>query len=152
MECYKCKAAEMKPTRAQAQVQIGGCAFVGSVEAVKCPSCETVLLDGPALERFELVVAAKLGEAGEASGPAFKHMRKAIGMKATDLAVLLDVRPETISRWETDAQPVERRALALLVALVADELAGSTATLDRLRALAKPRKLAKSVRVGKVAA
>jgi transcriptional regulator with XRE-family HTH domain len=65
-------------------------------------------------------------------------MRKALGLRATDLAELLDVTPETVSRWETDRVPLDRGALATLGALLRDARAGSTATLDHLRTLAHP--------------
>jgi len=70
-----------------------------------------------------------------------------VGLRGTDLAALLDVAGETVSRWETGALPVERRALALLAAIVMEAVAGGTATLDRLRTLQAPTKLPKVVKV-----
>jgi transcriptional regulator with XRE-family HTH domain len=71
-------------------------------------------------------------------------MRKALGLRAADLAGLLGVAAETVSRWETGQRDVDRGALALVGGLVVDRLEGSTATLDRLRALAKPPRTAKT--------
>lgn len=147
MRCYKCKTGKMMPVDVPEQVEVAGHKFTGKVAGRKCAECGELLLDGPALERFELLAAAKLAEAGEANGAAFKFMRKAAGLRGVDLAALLDVAGETVSRWETGALPVERRALALLGAIVTDAAAGSTATLDRLRALQSPAKLPKVVKV-----
>jgi transcriptional regulator with XRE-family HTH domain len=74
-------------------------------------------------------------------------MRKAIGVRAVEFAELLDVTHETVSRWEHGHLPVERRAAALLSAMVIDKLEGRTSTLDRLRALLKPEPLPALVRL-----
>jgi hypothetical protein len=68
-------------------------------------------------------------------------------MRATDLAALLDVSAETISRWETEKRAVDRGALALVGNLVRDTLEGRTATLEQLRALREPRPLAKTIQL-----
>jgi len=39
-------------------------------------------------------------------GKEFKFLRKAIGIKAVDLANFLSVAPETLSRWENDKEPI----------------------------------------------
>lgn len=147
MRCYKCKADKLMPVEVPEHVEVAGHKFTGQVAGHKCAKCGEVLIDGPALERFELLAAAKLAEAGEASGEAFKFMRKSVGLRGADLAALLDVAGETVSRWETGALPVERRALALLDAIVTEAVAGATATLDRLRTLQAPTKLPKVVKV-----
>ncbi len=67
-------------------------------------------------------------------------MRKVLGLRATDLGDLLDIAPETISRWENGAIPVEARAFVLLGALVTDRINGRTDTADRLHALRSPKK------------
>jgi DNA-binding transcriptional regulator YiaG len=128
-------------------MEVAGHTFTGKVAARKCRKCGEVLLHGPAVERFELLAAAKLAASGEATGQAFKFMRKAAGLRGADLAALLDVAGETVSRWETGVLPVERRAVALLGAIVTEAAARSTATLDRLRALQAPAKLPKIVKV-----
>ena len=147
MKCFKCKANRLAPVAVAERVMVGGHTFTGKVAARKCGRCGEVVLHGPALERFELLAAAKLAEAGEASGEAYKFMRKAAGLRGADLAALLAVAGETVSRWETGALPVERRAVALLGAIVMEAAAGRTSTLDRLRALEAPAKLPKVVKV-----
>jgi hypothetical protein len=49
------------------------------------------------------------------------------------------VSAETVSRWENGHRAAERSVWNTLADLVADKLAGSTTTLDRLRALSEPR-------------
>ncbi|MDX2088302.1 MAG: helix-turn-helix domain-containing protein [Kofleriaceae bacterium] len=64
-------------------------------------------------------------------------MRKALGMRAVDLAQLLDVTAETVSRWETGKIDVETRAFALLGTLVIERLEGRDDAVQRLRAIEK---------------
>ncbi|MBN1606310.1 MAG: helix-turn-helix domain-containing protein [Polyangiaceae bacterium] len=51
-------------------------------------------------------------------GPELRDARRVLGLKQAELAHLLDVAPETVSRWETGAQAFDRSvqlaALAML--------------------------------------
>jgi DNA-binding transcriptional regulator YiaG len=69
----------------------------------------------------------------------FKWFRGSAGLKATELAELLGVTAETISHWENGHTAPSRAVWTILDALVEDEFAGHTTTLDRLRAPAEPR-------------
>ena len=55
-------------------------------------AAKTVLLDVPEVE-----------------GEVLKFARKALGLKQAELAAILDVSAETISRWETSADPFKRQ-------------------------------------------
>jgi len=146
MKCGKC-GAEAPSGQVPARIKVAGHTFTGEVAGARCGACGEEYYDGPAFERFELTVAVMLSTSDEPSGESFKFMRKVAGLRAAELAGLLDVAAETVSRWETGALPVERRALALLAAILADALAGSDATLERLRAMRQPARLPKLVRV-----
>jgi DNA-binding transcriptional regulator YiaG len=132
---------------AESAREIGGRRFVAVLPAKKCTVCEKIHFDAATMRGFELRVAGLLADAGARNGPAFRFMRRAIGMRATELAQLLDVSAETISRWETEKRGVDRGALALLCGLVRDAIAGRTATMDQLRALCEPRPLDEIVRL-----
>lgn len=102
------------------------------------PSCGYSTVNGSAAIRFELLVAAELVKRGLRSGESFKFMRKALGMKATEVAAAFNVAAETVSRWETGQRDVDWPEFMLLGFLVDDELVGRTTTLDRLQSLAEP--------------
>ena len=87
----------------------------------------------------ELAVAREFADVGVDTGEAFRRMRKALGLRATDLAQLLDLTPETISHWETGKVVINRAAFVALGAMVQDAIDGRTTTRDRLAALGKRR-------------
>ena len=151
MKCYHC-GQHMVNAKTQESVTVDGHKFQGTVRAKQCKGCGELLLDGPSLVEFERHIAAHLAESGARSGEAVRYMRKTLGLRAVDLAELIDVASETISRWETGVREPDRSALALLGALVTDAANGRHDTIDRLRALRKPRKLPKVVKLGKNAA
>lgn len=126
---------------------VGDHVFIAALPARHCRSCGETSYEAAILQRFDLHVANRLAEAGVGSGAAFRFMRKALGLRAVDLAELLDVSAETLSRWETEKRALDRGALAVLAACVRDALAGRTSTLDTLRALRTPRALEKRVQL-----
>ena len=69
----------------------------------------------------------------------FKHLRKTLGLKATNLADLLGVTSETISRWENGHNEPDRAVWATLEQLVDDHYGNRTTTLDRLRTFGEAR-------------
>lgn len=142
--CSNC-SGKVEKTQAPESVRVGRHLFSARVPAFRCRDCGEVYFQGPALERFELLVAVELARAGEASGEVMRFIRKALGLKAAELAELLDVTPETVSRWETGKQPLEHRAMAVLGSLVIERAEGRTAVLDTLKALRTPRKLGRRV-------
>jgi hypothetical protein len=73
-------------------------------------------------------------------------------MKATELADLLEVASETISRWETGERAVDRGAFALLADMARDALEGRAGTLELLKSMRTPKRLAKTVRLGRLVA
>jgi DNA-binding XRE family transcriptional regulator len=107
---------------------------VTGVSAIKCGSCGESSLSGPDLGRAELLAGAEAMARGLRDGGTLKFIRKSLGLRAADLGELLDVSPETISRWENSHRAAERSVWNTLADLVADRLRGTRTTLDRLTA------------------
>lgn len=147
MKCVTCSGGRMKRGPVEIRREVGEHVFTATVPGYRCDACGEVQFDGTDLARFELEVAKALAESGIASGDAFRWMRKSLELRAIDVAQLLGVTPETISRWETGRVAPDRGALALVGLLVMDHARGSTATLDRLRARAQAKPLAKRVEI-----
>lgn len=90
------------------------------------------------LGRVEFQVAtAILSCVPSIEGEALKFARKVMGLRQADLATLLDVAVETVSRWETGAEPIRRQtqlALLQLVESAARSETGSPAPIGSLEA------------------
>ena len=136
--CFACQHAALRPATHPDTLEVDGLTFTAELPAWLCTHCGEVYVAGDGISQFEKAVAAKLADLGRLSGEAFRFMRKALGLRATDLATMLDVTPETISHWETTKRAIPRATWALLGALCADATEGRSATRDRLQAARTP--------------
>lgn len=104
-----------------------------------CSICGERYYEAKDLIAAEDAVTRELVARGIRDSAVFKYLRKALGLEATELADLLGVTPETISRWENGHDEADRALWATLDLLLDDHYAGRTTTLDRLRGLAEAR-------------
>ncbi|HEY3354618.1 MAG TPA: type II TA system antitoxin MqsA family protein [Polyangia bacterium] len=126
---------------------VAGHAFTASLPARVCRSCGEAFFDDAIVERFDLAIAARLAEGGVDAPEALKFLRKATGLQGRELAVLLDVRPETVSRWEQGKRPVDRATFAIMRQLVWERLHARTALADYLASLRRPKRLPRRVKI-----
>jgi putative zinc finger/helix-turn-helix YgiT family protein len=145
--CPICREGKLVKGKAPAQVHVGKHLFTAELPAMCCDKCDEVYFDGSDLRRFESQAAAELAKAGESSAEALVFQRKTLGLMAKELAELLDIRPEHLSKWENGKLPVERRAAALVAAMVLEHVQGRSSTLECLRALRRPITLGHSIRL-----
>jgi hypothetical protein len=145
--CTTCGGTKLTETDVELEREVAGRSFRAVGPGMRCTSCNEAFVPGGAVAAMELAIAAELARSGVINGEAFRFMRKAVGLPATELAALLDVAPEPVSRWENEKLPVERRALALLASMVLDRVDGVSTTLDRLRALRNPPETPAVVRI-----
>ncbi len=137
--CASCRSDNLRETKEAVEVRVPSTpeplvVLVTGVSAIKCGSCGESFLSGPDLGRAELLAGAEAMTRGLRDGGTFKFIRKALGLRAADLGNLLDVSPETISRWENSHRAAERSVWNTLADLVSDKLHGKKTTLDRLTA------------------
>lgn len=143
--CIECGSDRLESSTETETRVVDGRTFTADLPAQKCAACGEVYFDLSVLGTFDRLIAGKLAEAGASSGEAFRFMRKTIGMRAAELAELLAVAPETISRWENGQRDVDRGAIVTLGSLVLDRIEGRSTTLDRLRALREPPRPAETI-------
>jgi transcriptional regulator with XRE-family HTH domain len=75
------------------------------------------------------------------SGAEFRALRRVVGYTAKKLAALLEVRPETLSRWETGAEPIgpaHEKLARLLLGNTLDQRAPTLVVFDPATLLAMP--------------
>lgn len=77
---------------------------------MRCGACGEALFDQTEVANQEQARAAALVMRGIRTGAEFKFVRKMAGLKATEIAELFDVRPETVSRWERGEVEIPRLA------------------------------------------
>lgn len=135
--CVQCKGLLERVERDE-RLDVAGRTFIARLPAYSCSSCGEVLVSGALLARFELAAASALAQEGPIHGESFRFLRKALGMRAMDLAALLGVTPETVSRWESGKHELDRSTWATVGALVLDHLDQRNTTQERLRALLRP--------------
>jgi DNA-binding transcriptional regulator YiaG len=135
----------MKASSMTDRIVVSGITFTGEVPALECVKCGERYALSEDLGNFELSVAERLASLGARTGAAFKFMRKALGLRAVDIAELFDVAAETVSRWET-GEP-EPHAFALLGSVIADRIEGRDSTVKRLRAIISPPRKPMRIRV-----
>jgi len=147
MKCPSCGGEKWKKGTIPQALEVAGRTFKADLAATVCTKCGEPIVSHDELGLFEVAIARELARAGACSGQAIKFMRKAIGLPAADLAALLGVQRWTLSRWETGERDAPLAAVATLGTLVLDHAAGRTDTLERLRAMTRGPKLAKTVRL-----
>jgi DNA-binding XRE family transcriptional regulator len=89
--------------------------------------------------RAELAVARELVTRGAFTPESFRFLRKTLGLRAVDLAELLDVTPETISHWETGATAAPKAVWGVVAAMIGERVDDVPAVDEVLRRAATPR-------------
>ena len=145
--CPNCGATRVQSRVVRRKRHVAGHIFIGALPARVCARCAASYFDDLTVGEFDVLVAAKLAEAGLTDPEALQFMRKATGLQGKEFAELLAVRPETVSRWEQGKRPVDRATYALIRQLVYERARGITATTDYLRSLRRPKRLPKTVRI-----
>ncbi len=111
MRCVNCKkTGTYRPWKGP--VELMGVRIEG--QGMRCESCGELLFDADEVRRQERALASALVQRGIRIGREFKLVRKLAGLRAAELAEMLDVRPETVSRWERDEVAIPRSAAFVL--------------------------------------
>ncbi len=146
-ECVKCGGTKLERREVERHRDVAGHRFTATLTALVCAACGEAYFRQQDLMPFERAIAHALFEAGETAGEALRFLRNCIPLTAREFAELLDLRHETVSRWENGKRPIDRGDYATLRQLVEESARGERATLDYLRSLRKPRRLPKRVRL-----
>jgi len=115
---------------------------VDGLEAATCPVCGEEYLS---LVRFDeltrLVNASLIEKPGRLAAGEVRQLRSALGLQGKQLAELLGVNPEHVSRWETGRAPISALGDRLLRMLVAMHLGLPRPDLAAITSAASPMKL-----------
>ncbi len=141
-KCHQCGSSDMRAATLDDVRELDGQRFAARVKGQRCGSCgERYFPGGAGPSPAEARAAEVLAREGVRGSEGFRFLRRFVGLKAAELAELLNLRGETVSRWENGRAAIDRAAAAALCALAADKLAGRTDMRERLEAMqARPPK------------
>jgi len=80
---------------------------IRGVTVYRCRKCGAESRELPNLRRLHRGIAERLTQdLLPLTGPALRFLRKQMGLTAQDLAEVMGVRRESLTRWETEAEPI----------------------------------------------
>lgn len=108
MRCLECGQAMRIRKNQVHQYRESGLEEVDNIVTVHvCPHCGETLPEIPnVLGLHAAIVDHLFGKRASLTGAKVRFLRKQMGLKAKEIAVVLGVHPVTVSRWETGAEPV----------------------------------------------
>jgi putative transcriptional regulator len=124
MKCPACGTAKMAATQGAYKYDESGLPNVTllNVTIRKCAHCGEEAVEIPAISQLhEVLATAIVRKESELTSDEFRFLRKYLGYSSADFAKLIDVQPETISRWETGAKPISSLADRLIRMLIVKE-------------------------------
>ena len=144
--CVSCGEKTLQRGSVRLVREVGGREYTATVQGLVCLGCGESITDIQDGERFELAIAELLSEAPP-TGESFRFLRRVAGLRASDLARMLSLTGDTISRWENGKYAIDRAAFLVLGQIVRDQRRGSTGMLDLIRRAEAPRELPDHVEV-----
>jgi DNA-binding transcriptional regulator YiaG len=111
-----------------------------------------LVVDGTVAANADLAIAAAIAGSGPVLGETFAWMRRAAGIQAKTLAELLDVRAESVSRWERGERPMDRAAWLLLADIILERAGKRLPVLELMKRIASISALPKQVNVQMIGA
>jgi putative transcriptional regulator len=118
MKCVQCGSAvttkrENVPYRA-----LPGVVLVG-VEVSRCAKCGEYEVAIPAIDELnKLIASSVIRKKSRLKGSEIRFLRSYLGYSGADFAKLIGSSASTVSKWESDSQPIGHHADLLLRALV----------------------------------
>jgi len=127
-KCERCGgrlvARKVPEYRNDVLIGIPGVVILNAVEEVRCANCGHAVATGFSnLEGLVSAIAVARAQAPvKLSAGDVRFLRKALGWSSKELAAKLEVRDETVSRWENEREPVGPTSEKLLRLMVAEFL------------------------------
>lgn len=119
MKCTNCGMSGMTTKRENLPYAALPSVVLVGVDVSRCVDCgeyEVTIQNGHELERA--IVEVVIGMPRRLTGNEVRFLRTQLGVNGTEFARLIGSTASTVSRWETEAQPIGEHADKLLRALV----------------------------------
>jgi putative zinc finger/helix-turn-helix YgiT family protein len=144
MKCINCGHAMTTKRENVPYTALPGAVLMG-VPVSRCHSCGEYEVAIPAIDELNRVLAGTvIRKRARLAGGEVRFLRSYLGYSAADFAKLIGSDPATVSRWESDKQPIGHHTDLLLRAMVAldrkvDEYPIATFAEVKAKATARPR-------------
>lgn len=118
MSCFQCGSAMTTKRENVPYKSLPGTVLVG-VEVSRCAQCGEFEVAITAIDELNRMLAKAVIDAKRRlNGGEVRFLRSYLGYSGADFAKLMGSTPATVSRWESEAQPIGHHADLLLRALV----------------------------------
>lgn len=119
MKCINCEHAMTTKRENVPYTSLPGAVLIG-VPVSRCANCGEHEVAIPAIDELNRVLAsAVIRKRGRLVGGEIRFLRSYLGYSGTDFAKLIGSDPATMSRWESDKQPIGHHTDLLLRSMVA---------------------------------
>jgi putative zinc finger/helix-turn-helix YgiT family protein len=119
MKCINCGHAMTTKRENVPYKALPGAVLIG-VPVSRCPNCGEYEVAIPAIDELNRVLAgAVIRKRARLVGGEVRFLRSYLGYSGADFAKLIGSDPATVSRWESDKQPIGHHTDLLLRAMVA---------------------------------
>lgn len=144
--CPKC-GGRISSTWKDRTETVARCTFSVRMSAFACRRCRETFVFGPMLERGDLEIACAVAMRGAPAGDGFRFMRHVMRLRAGELAALLTVTPETVSRWENGQRAVDPIAWVAVGSILLEQAGRPPKTMERFQALKDGSSLPRTLRI-----
>jgi len=107
--CTKCGGLILKSVRAEHTEDLGGVVvkILNAVQVRSCPACKTEMVAIPDLDDLGRATAiSRALNPIRLAGKEVKFFRRVLDMTQAEFAKAMDLKAETVSRWENDTRGV----------------------------------------------
>ena len=107
--CGKCKGLMERSVRPEHVEDLGGVVVkvLNAAQVLRCSDCNEEFVSIPDMEGLAYATAiSRALNPVRLSGPEVKFLRRALDMTQAKFAEAMELKPETVSRWENDARGV----------------------------------------------
>ena len=102
----------------------------------ECPRDGSTIVPVDVHRIYDQNVLRTIATRGPATSRTFRALRDSLNLSGIELANLLDVTPETVSRWETGKKPLNPLAWVVVASMALDKLEGRAVMRRQLLATA----------------
>lgn len=118
MKCIQCGSSMTTKRENVPYKALPGVVLTG-VDVSRCAACGEYEVEIPAIDVLNAMIAdTVIRKKGRLSGAEIRFLRSHLGYSGVDFAKLIGSSASTVSKWESDSQPMGHHADLLLRALV----------------------------------